>query len=194
MTPADREIAAHADPTLGQYFLVSPQKLAKLVAAAGIRPADDVVEVGAGIGTVARNLPRSKSLTLVEFDSRLLGPLRQHVPHARVIHGDALEIITTISFDVLIGNLPHRVTQSLIAMLPGLSFRTAVLSVAESADLGQLGTSLAWSEVARVTGDDFIPPQPVVSRIIRVAPAPAADQRSGASFCMPVSLCCMKSS
>jgi len=171
MTEADREIAAHADPTLGQYFLVSPQKLAKLVSAAGIRPSDDVVEVGAGIGTVARTLPQSKSLTLVEFDSRFLGPLKQNVPHARVIHGDALEIITTISFDVLIGNLPHHVTESLIAILPGLSFRTAVLSVAESADLRQLGAGLTWSEVERVTGDDFIPSQPGISRIVRVVPS-----------------------
>jgi 16S rRNA A1518/A1519 N6-dimethyltransferase RsmA/KsgA/DIM1 with predicted DNA glycosylase/AP lyase activity len=171
MTLADREIAALADPNLGQYFLVSPEKLARLVLAAGIRPTDDVVELGAGVGTVARTFPESKSLTLVEFDSRLLGLLRQNAPHAHVVHGDALEIVRTISFDVLLGNLPHLVTESLLAMMPGLSFRTAVLSVAESADLGQLGADLAWSEVARVTGSDFLPPQPGISRIVRVVPA-----------------------
>jgi 16S rRNA A1518/A1519 N6-dimethyltransferase RsmA/KsgA/DIM1 with predicted DNA glycosylase/AP lyase activity len=171
MTPDDREIAAQADPSLGQYFLVSPQKLAKLVSAAGILPVDNVLEVGAGIGTVARALPRSKSLTLVEFDARLLGPLRRNVPHANVIHGDALEIVGTISFDVLIGNLPHHVTESLIAIIPGLSFRTAVLSMGTSTDLGPLGPGFACSEVATVTGDDFIPPQPGVSRIVRVVRA-----------------------
>jgi 16S rRNA A1518/A1519 N6-dimethyltransferase RsmA/KsgA/DIM1 with predicted DNA glycosylase/AP lyase activity len=171
MTPDDHEIAALADPNLGQYFLISPEKLAKLVAAADIRPEDEVLEVGAGVGTVARVLPRSKSLTLVEFDSRLIGPLRQNAPNAHVIHGDALEIIRTISFDVLIGNLPHCVTESLIALLPGLSFRTAVLSVGESADLGQLGANFMWSEVTTVSGGDFLPPQPGVSRIVRVAPA-----------------------
>ena len=84
MKPSDREIAAQADPALGQHFLVSAEKLAELVSAAGIRPTDDVLEVGAGIGTVARELPRSRSLTVIEFDSRLLGFLRQNVPHARV--------------------------------------------------------------------------------------------------------------
>jgi 16S rRNA A1518/A1519 N6-dimethyltransferase RsmA/KsgA/DIM1 with predicted DNA glycosylase/AP lyase activity len=64
---SDREIAALADPKLGQHFLVSPEKLAKLVAAAGIRPTDDVLEVGAGIGTVARALPESRSLTVCPF-------------------------------------------------------------------------------------------------------------------------------
>jgi 16S rRNA (adenine1518-N6/adenine1519-N6)-dimethyltransferase len=70
---SDREIAALADPQRGQHFLVSAAKLSKLVAAAGITPADDVLEVGAGIGTVARALPKSRSLTVVELDQRLTG-------------------------------------------------------------------------------------------------------------------------
>src|SRR3984885_13587546 len=136
--PSDREIAARADPKLGQHFLVSGEKLAKLIAAAGIRPTDDVLEVGAGIGTVARALPRSRSLTVAELDKRLIGFLRQNVPHARVLQGDALEIIQKISFDVLIGNLPHAITESLLKIVPSLSFRTAILAIGESTDLSQL--------------------------------------------------------
>jgi 16S rRNA A1518/A1519 N6-dimethyltransferase RsmA/KsgA/DIM1 with predicted DNA glycosylase/AP lyase activity len=101
--------------------------------------------VGAGIGTVARELPRSRSLTLVELDDRLFGYLRQNVPHANVVQGDALEIISTMSFDVLIGNLPHMVTESLLKMIPRLSFRTAVLAVGEATDLDQLGAKFSWS-------------------------------------------------
>jgi 16S rRNA (adenine1518-N6/adenine1519-N6)-dimethyltransferase len=170
MSPSDDEIAARADPVLGQHFLVSPEKLAKLVAAAGIRPTDNVVELGSGAGTVARELPMPRSLTLVEFDSRLLRFLRQNVPYAQVVHGDALEIVRTISFDVLIGNLPHQVTDRLLELMPRLSFRTAVLSVSESADLDGLGTGFAWSEVATTTGDDFVPPQLAVSRLVRIVP------------------------
>jgi 16S rRNA A1518/A1519 N6-dimethyltransferase RsmA/KsgA/DIM1 with predicted DNA glycosylase/AP lyase activity len=171
MTPSDREIAALADPQRGQHFLVSPGKLSKLVAAAGITPADDVLEAGAGIGTVARALPKSRSLTVVELDQRLTGFLRENVPHARVLQGDALEIIQGISFDVLISNLPHAVTESLLRLLPALSFRTAVLSVGESASLDSLGSGFSWSEVTRTTGQDFLPPQPSVSRIVKVVPA-----------------------
>jgi 16S rRNA A1518/A1519 N6-dimethyltransferase RsmA/KsgA/DIM1 with predicted DNA glycosylase/AP lyase activity len=168
--PGDREIAAQADPEFGQHFLVSPEKLSKLVAAAGIRPTDDVLEVGAGIGTVARELPRSRSLTLVELDNRLFSYLRQNVPHANIVQGDALEIISTMSFDVLIGNLPHMVTESLLKILPRLSFRTAVLAIGEATDLNQLGAKFSWSEVTRITGDDFLPPQFGVSRIVKVVP------------------------
>jgi 16S rRNA A1518/A1519 N6-dimethyltransferase RsmA/KsgA/DIM1 with predicted DNA glycosylase/AP lyase activity len=170
MMPDDREIAAQADPEFEQHFLVSPEKLSKLVSAAGIRPTDDVLEVGAGVGTVARELPRSRSLTLVELDDRLFGYLRQNVPHAKVVQGDALEIISTMSFDVLIGNLPNRITESLLKVIPGLSFRIAVLAVGETTDLDQLGADFSWSEVTRITGDDFLPPQLGVSRIVRVVP------------------------
>jgi 16S rRNA A1518/A1519 N6-dimethyltransferase RsmA/KsgA/DIM1 with predicted DNA glycosylase/AP lyase activity len=122
----DREMAAYANPQLGQYFLVSADKLSKLVTVAGIRPTDDVLEVGVGIGTVARALPKSRSLTVVELDERLVGFLCQNAPHAKVLRGDALEIIRSFSFDVLIGNLPHKVTESLISIMPGLSFRTTI--------------------------------------------------------------------
>ena len=37
------------------------------------------------------------------------------MPHAKILHGDALEIIQRTSSNVLIGNLPHAVTQSLRA-------------------------------------------------------------------------------
>ena len=169
--PTDREIAANADPQFQQHFLVSADKLAKLISAAGIRPADDVLEVGAGIGTVARELPESRSLTLVELDDRLIGYLRQNVPHANVVQGDALEIIRLTSFDVLIGNLPNMVTESLLRFIPELTFRIAVLAVGESTDLDQLKPRFSWAEVTRITGDDFVPPQLSVSRIVRVVPA-----------------------
>lgn len=170
MKPSDREMAAHADPQLQQHFLVSAQKLSELIAAAGIRPTDDVVELGAGIGTVARELPSCRNLTVVEFDERLIEYLRENVPHAKVLQGDALEIVQDINFDVLISNLPNVVTESLLTLLPALSFRTAVLAVGESTDLDQLGRVCSWSEVTRITGDDFLPPQPTVSRILRVCP------------------------
>ena len=169
--PSDRAIAAHADPRLRQHFLVSDVKLSELIAAAGIRPTDDVLEVGAGIGTVARALPKCRTLTLVELDERLIAHLRQNVPHAKILQGDALEIVQRASFDVLIGNLPNEVTESLLGLIPRLSFRTAILTTGETTNLDQLGSAYSWTEVTRITGDDFIPPQPSVSRIVRVVPA-----------------------
>jgi hypothetical protein len=55
MTPSDDELAAQADPALGQHFLVSAEKLSKLVAAAGIRPEDDVVDPERALGPSREN-------------------------------------------------------------------------------------------------------------------------------------------
>lgn len=165
----DEEIAAYADPVLEQHFLVSREKLSRLVAAAEIRPTDAVIEVGAGIGTVARKLPSCASLTVIEFDERLIKYLRENVPHATVLQGDALHVIRDMKCDVLIGNLPNSVTESLLATLPELSFRTAVLAAGESTDFSQLGPGFKWSEITRITGDDFVPPQHSVSRIVKVS-------------------------
>lgn len=53
-----RDIARH-DPTHGldQHFLCEPEKIARLVDAAGIREGDRVAELGAGVGTVAAEVP-----------------------------------------------------------------------------------------------------------------------------------------
>jgi 16S rRNA A1518/A1519 N6-dimethyltransferase RsmA/KsgA/DIM1 with predicted DNA glycosylase/AP lyase activity len=165
----DREIATHADPSLDQHFLVSDEKLSKLIDAAQISPTDNVVEIGAGIGTVARALPPGTSLTVIEIDNRLTKFLKENAPHARILQGDALKLVQEIPCDVLISNLPTRVTESLITLLPRLSFRTAVLAVAESTDLNQLSPAFTWSDVTRITGNDFIPPQSSVSRIIKIS-------------------------
>ena len=165
---SDHEAASQADPEFEQHFLVSNDKLSRLIAAAEIRPNDQVVEVGAGIGTVARAIPEFASLTVIELDDRLIGFLRQNVPRARVIQGDALSLLEEMPCDVLIGNLPNLVTENLLRLLPRLSFRTAVLAVGESSELAQLSPEFAWSEVTRIAGDDFLPPQPTVSRIVRI--------------------------
>jgi len=162
----DDELAFVADPSLEQHFLISPQKLSLLIDAAEIRLTDDVVELGAGAGTVARSLPKCRSLTVVELDKKLLQYLRKNVPAARIIQGDALDIVQNIRFDVLIGNLPNAVTESLLRVLPSLSFRTAVLAVGESSRLEPLETTFHWREIGRITGNDFMPPQAEVSRLV----------------------------
>jgi 16S rRNA A1518/A1519 N6-dimethyltransferase RsmA/KsgA/DIM1 with predicted DNA glycosylase/AP lyase activity len=168
----DQELSQLADPEFQQYFLVSPRKIAKIFDAAEIESNDRVLELGAGVGTVARHAPPCRSLTVVEYDPRLIDHLRANVPSATVVQGDALEVIREIPFDVLIGNLPNYVTDSLIGILDSLPFRTAVLAVGESADLGRLRPRFALTEVTTISGDDFLPSQPSVSRIVKVAVTP----------------------
>lgn len=167
---ADQDLHLLADSSMSQFFLVSQEKIARIVEAAGIRPTDRVVEVGAGAGTIARRLPECESLTLVELDERLIPLIRKNVPHAsRVIRGDGLDLVKELPCDVLIGNMPNDITERLFETLPELDFRTAVLAVGEQSQLSGLDVAFECSEVTTITGDDFRPPQGTVSRVIRLA-------------------------
>ena len=161
------DLAALANPSMEQYFLTNPAKIALLMEAAGILPGDDVVEVGAGAGTVARHIPRCRSLTLVELDSRMAPLLTTVVPRATVITDDALDVLPRIRFDVLLGNLPTGVTERLIPHLATRGFRVAVLAVGENTDLNTLA-ELDFLEITTIAGTDFTPPQPGLSRLVRV--------------------------
>lgn len=161
-------LASYADAKMGQYFLVDPKKLAMLITAAEIRPTDQVVELGAGAGTIAKEVPQSATLTVVELDVRLTDILQQKLPDATIMQGDGLGLIRELPCDVLIGSLPNSATESLLEILPELAFRTAVLAVGEATDLDRLNESFTWSEITTITGDDFSPPQPEVSRLIKI--------------------------
>jgi 16S rRNA A1518/A1519 N6-dimethyltransferase RsmA/KsgA/DIM1 with predicted DNA glycosylase/AP lyase activity len=169
----DPALAMLADPSWDQYFLTNEQRIAELLAAANIDPEDHVVEVGAGAGTVARHLPRSASLTLVELDPRLIAVLRENAPEwATIVRADALAAVDDLErIDILLANLPTRVTNELLPRLRGRGIRTVVAAVGEATDMADLD---GWAvvEITRVSGSDFTPPQPSVSRLVRLQPLP----------------------
>ena len=163
------QLAAYADPQFDQHFLVNREKLSRIVAAAEIMPEDRVLEIGAGMGTVARELPPCAKLTLVEFDSRLIEPLRAAVPGAEVKHGDALKLLGAIPFDVLISNLPHRVTVDVLTLLPTLKFRAALITMAELTELSPLmNVGFEYEIVTRIGGADFSPPQDSLAQVVKL--------------------------
>ncbi|MGH3630774.1 MAG: rRNA adenine N-6-methyltransferase family protein [Sciscionella sp.] len=165
----DDEIVRLADAAKDQYFLTSPEKLSLLVEAAGIRETDHVVEIGAGIGTVARALPSCASLTLIELDSRFIDIMRANVPYAEVIQGDGLALLRNIRYDVLLGNLPTSLTESLIELLPTIPFRTAVIAMnADGLLLDRLSSRFSYAIVTTIGGSDFEPAQPVQSMLVKV--------------------------
>lgn len=159
-----------------QHFLIAPERLAMLVEAAGITPTDDVVEVGAGIGTVAAVIPECASLTLVELDGRLAAVLAARLPRAHVIQGDALLVLPQLEFDVLLSNLPRAVTVQLLKRLGHLRFRSAVLAVAEDTNLDVLRVDFHVTVVTILEEDDYRPRQPVKSNLIRVGRRTESDR------------------
>ncbi len=173
--PVDDELSIQTNSELDQHFLSNLVKIVSVVQSAGIQLTDHVVEAGAGIGTVAEHVPACQSLTAIEYDSNLVPHLRKRVPRARVIQGDALQILPALRFDVLLSNLPSRLTPMLVELLPSLDLRVALAAVSSIDDLVSLANSFMLEIVRVLEPDDFWPRQAaraVVVRITRIeAPA-----------------------
>lgn len=92
--------------SLGQNFVVEPNAVRRIVELAGVGQGDQVVEIGAGIGSLTLALLEAgAAVTAVEVDPALVGALEEVVsrrPHAelRIVSGDAF----TVDWGSLLGN------------------------------------------------------------------------------------------
>lgn len=79
----------------GQHFLADPNVIDRVVRTAGVAPGDQVLEVGAGTGTLTRALSAAgAAVVAIEIDQRLRPILDEELADtgARVIYNDAMEI------------------------------------------------------------------------------------------------------
>lgn len=115
--------------SLSQNFLRDPNLQRKIVAALEARPAEAVLEVGAGHGELSRHLVGEvEPLVLVEKDDALARELEERWggrADVRVVHGDALElelgglVPAGRPFRVL-SNVPYAITSPLLFRLLAL--------------------------------------------------------------------------
>jgi 16S rRNA (adenine1518-N6/adenine1519-N6)-dimethyltransferase len=121
-----RRLAAELDlkPTkkLGQNFVIDPNTIRKIVAAANLSPRDKVVEIGPGLGSLTLGLlEKVNSLEVIEFDSRLADRLKQTLDQrasghkCHIIYADAMDV-TELPFepDALVANLPYNISVPVI--------------------------------------------------------------------------------
>ncbi len=104
---------------LGQNFLIDSNIVKKLTAAANIEPADTVLEIGPGIGTLTQELAsRAKKVIAVEKDKNLVRVsegLTVGMKNIEVIHADILKLnlprIPTLQHSYkVVANLPYYIT------------------------------------------------------------------------------------
>ena len=160
---------------MDQHFLCNEDKIRALVDAAAIAPGDAVIELGAGVGSVARHFPPCASLTLVDLDAELVQLLHAlQLPGALVLEADALQVLRDGTYDVVVSNLPFDLTEGVLEILAakaaGRGFRRAVLSVHNDDVFGHrpYHAALHIQPLCVLQREDFSPVQPFLSRLVLV--------------------------
>jgi 16S rRNA (adenine1518-N6/adenine1519-N6)-dimethyltransferase len=109
-----------AKRSLGQNFLVDPNIVRKIVAAADIRPADAVLEIGPGRGALTDAILSAKPRLAIalEKDRELAPALAEAYPRLEVINADALrfgwERLHALAPIKVLGNLPYNVASPIM--------------------------------------------------------------------------------
>ena len=104
---------------LGQHFLHDPRILGRLADAVGAGKGDTVLEIGPGPGGLtAALLARAGRVVAIEKDPEMLAGLRERVPGAILVEGDALEVDWTALAGgpggLVTGNIPYNITSPLL--------------------------------------------------------------------------------
>jgi len=114
----------HPRKELGQHFLVDPNLVRRIVAAAALQPGERVLEIGAGAGTLTRGLAATGAPVLAyEVDPRLRPVLEEAlrgVAGVEVRYEDASDLDPRALGEgpwVMVANLPYNVGTPLLLRL-----------------------------------------------------------------------------
>lgn len=167
----NREYNFETKATMDQYFLKNNEKIRKIIRCVSPKPTDDIIEVGAGIGTVSLALPTYHTLTLVDLDEGLCKILRYNFrkrEHVCVLQEDAMDVLARTQCNKIISNLPFFLTNDVLNVLENKQFDCAVMSIRYGDDISFYTRSFLITEVDVLEGDDFFPEQPFRSRIVKL--------------------------
>jgi 16S rRNA (adenine1518-N6/adenine1519-N6)-dimethyltransferase len=111
--------------SLGQNFLVEPAGLHKVIEAAGIKAEDQVLEIGAGLGSLTVLLAQSaRSVVAVEIDHEIIPALQKALekyPNVQIIQGDILkQDLETSALEagyLVVANIPYYISSAILRHL-----------------------------------------------------------------------------
>lgn len=179
------------DTRLSQNFLIDPAALERVIHAAELEPADTVLEIGAGVGTLTVRLARDvRRVVAVELDPRLITLLCESVHelwHVEVIQADILQldlgaVMRGEPFRV-VANIPYQITSHLIRRLMEmphgpdrvvLTLQAEVVDriVAEAGEMSLLALSVQLygraQRKASIPAGAFFPAPQVDSAVLRI--------------------------
>ncbi|MBR3746090.1 MAG: 16S rRNA (adenine(1518)-N(6)/adenine(1519)-N(6))-dimethyltransferase, partial [Selenomonadaceae bacterium] len=116
-----KKFKLHAVKGLGQNFLIDAQIVRRIVDAAEISEGEDVLEIGAGIGSLTQGLLEAgANVTAIELDKKLPAVLKETLAgyeNFRLVEGDILKVdvaeLMPRRFKVA-ANLPYYITTQIL--------------------------------------------------------------------------------
>ena len=121
---------------LDQHFMQNPVLIRKIVSLAGIQKGETVLEIGAGWGTVTKEIAKKAGHTIaVEIDPELGKVLRElELSRTEVKIQNALDFLDSQKphFDRIVSNTPYSICEALVRRLPHFSFKKGVFAFPKS--------------------------------------------------------------
>lgn len=162
--------------SLGQNFLTDPALRDTIARLAGATSDGDVLEVGAGVGTLTIALaPLCRRLVAVELDRRLIPALRECLAgheNVEVVESDVLRLDLGGLFpdggELVAGNIPYNLTGALLRKLLDHPPRPRRLSLVVQREVADRWTASSGASLATVAVQVF-----AQARIELVIPASA---------------------
>jgi len=169
---------------LGQNFLIDPVLRDAIADAALTDGGDEVLEVGAGVGTLTIALAmRARRVVAVEFDRALIPALREVVAghdKVEVVQADILRYDVARAFprggEVAAGNIPYNLTGALIRKLLDRAPRPRRLSLVVQKEVGERWAATTSASLGTVAVQLFAEPRVVMTiPASSFTPAPKVD-------------------
>jgi 16S rRNA (adenine1518-N6/adenine1519-N6)-dimethyltransferase len=148
---------------LGQNFLIDPRLRDSVADAVGGTRTDEVIEVGAGVGTLTIALAdRYRRVIAVELDRRLIPALREVIGarvNVEVVEADILKVDIGAFYpgggELVAGNIPYNLTGALIRMLLDKPPRPRRLSLVVQKEVADRWTAATGASLATVAVQVF---------------------------------------
>jgi len=165
---------------LGQNFLIDSQLRDAIATATEISASDEVLEVGAGVGTLTLALANlARRVVAVEFDRALIPALREVVTvkhNVEIVQADILHFDVAAAFpnggELVAGNIPYNLTGALVRKLLDPSPRPRRLMLVVQKEVAERWTAATTASLGTIAVQVFSVP-----RMVMTIPASAFTPR-----------------
>jgi len=164
---------------LDQHFLKDYNKLMEIISAAKIRKTDVVLEIGAGLGFLTKNLAKkAKKVIAIERDEQFKEVLETELAGLKNVElkfKNALKI-TYPPFHKIVSNLPYNLCEPLLHKLQHYQFELGIIltsykfaqKMIGKGHIGELCKRYNVKIIGEIPPESFYPKPKVKSVIVRI--------------------------